>query len=181
MRLLIVLVGLCISFAAQAAGCYRSSIMTPAPFLGNHDEHFRLSDGSVWKVQFAYEYLYEYYPTVTICPSTGKLLVSGKKIDVVQVTGGKGGAASSSAAVVIFKRSGCRGYFLADGDSGGIYLLEQYGGYDPRVGDQIVGLGTGYGMKDVIYPVANTDGRVYVDDYLLSKDRAIEKMRDKCR
>lgn len=123
MRFLILFVGLCISVTAHASGCYKSSIMSPAPFLGNHDEHFKLSDGSVWKVQFAYEYLYEYYPTVTICPSAGKLIVGGKKIDVIPVAGGKGGRVTGNAAVVVFKRSGCRGYFLADGDSGGIYLL----------------------------------------------------------
>ena len=181
MKFVFVLCGYLICSFAQAASCYQSSILSPAPFLGVHDEHFKLSDGSTWKVQFDYEYLYEYHPNVTICPASGKLLVNGKKINVVQVTGGKRGRVNGTAAVVVFKRSGCRGYFLADGDTGGIYLLEHYGGYEPIEGDLIAGLNIGYGIKQVVYPNSNSDGRVYVDDFMLSKDRAIEKIREKCR
>ena len=53
---------------APAEQCRESSILEPAPFMGNNDEIFRLDDGSIWKVQFEYEYLYEYYPQVVICP-----------------------------------------------------------------------------------------------------------------
>jgi hypothetical protein len=82
---------------------------------------------------------------------------------------------------VVLKPSSCRGYFLADGDSGGIYLLEWYGGFEPDVGESILGDLRSYGFKDVYYPKSRSKGRVYVDDYMLSRSRAIEKLAEKCR
>jgi hypothetical protein len=64
---------------AKAADCFTSTIVEPAPFLGN-DEIFQLSDGSFWKVQYEYRYLYLYYTSVIICPSIGKLSVDGQKL-----------------------------------------------------------------------------------------------------
>lgn len=82
--------------------------------------------------------------------------------------------------IVVLYLAGCRSYFIADGPRG-YYLLEWYGGYDPSKGDVIVGDIGSYGFKDVYYPNQGREGRVYVDDYLLSKDRAIEKYREKCQ
>jgi hypothetical protein len=166
---------------AFAQSCFTTSIVAPAPFMGNNDEIFKLADGSLWQVKYEYSYLYEYYPTVKICPSQGKLLVGQSILNVSPIS--KGGNARSQAqggVKIIFKKSGCRGYFLADGDSGGVYLLEWYGGYDPDVGDEIVGDIKSYGFKDVFYPQKNMSGRVYVDDYMLSRSRALEKITEKC-
>lgn len=66
--------------------CFQSSVMNPVPFMGNNGEIFKLIDGSLWRVNYAYEYLYEYYPTVSICPSAGKLLVRGKTLSVQAVS-----------------------------------------------------------------------------------------------
>lgn len=162
--------------------CFQTAIQAPSPFMGNHDEIFQTTDGSVWKVQGSFEFLFEFFPTVTICPDRNVLLLKGKRINVIPIASG----ALNSAPVaphnrVIFKRSGCRDYFLADGDGGGIYLLEWYGGYDPSQGDIILGEIRGYGFKDVFYPERNSSGRVYVDDYLLSRDSAARKIAEKCR
>jgi len=170
---------------AVAQNCYSTSILSPAPFLGNNGEIFRTTDGKIWEVKFAYEYLYEYYPQVYIC-NESKLMVSGKSIDIVLVgstnTRQQDPARRADFPVkIILKPRGCRDYFLADGDSGGVYLLEWYGGYDPDVGDAIVGDLRSYGFKDVIYPANGSTGRVYVDDYMLSRSRAVEKLREKCR
>ena len=180
--ILLMTLGLIMSSHAFAQACYKTSILAPAPFMGNHGEVFKLSDGSMWKVMGSYEYMYAYYPAVNICPGSGKLIVEGRTVNVTQVKGGSNAAGkqSSPEIKVVFKRGGCRSYFLADGDSGGIYLLEWYGGYDPSEGDVIVGDMRGYGFRDVFYPQRNASGRVYVDDYLLSTSRAIEKMKDKC-
>lgn len=70
---------------SEAQECYRSSISSPTPFMGNNDEIFRLVDGTRWQVQFEYEYLYEYYPTVTICPNRGVLIVGDKSLNVAQI------------------------------------------------------------------------------------------------
>jgi len=175
------------STVAKAADCYQSSIMTPTPFMGNNDEIFQLADGTLWQVKYEYSYLYEYYPSVMICPSLGKLVLKGKALNVVQVSGrpetrkSEPRASQGGQVTVVFKRSGCRSYFLADGDAGGIYLLEWYGGYDPDEGDSISGDLRSYGFKDVFYLNRGRQGRVYVDDYMLSRERAIEKMREKCR
>ena len=172
-------------WSASAQNCYRTSIVTPSPFMGNNDEIFKTADGRFWQIKYEYSYLYEYYPDVDICNNV-KLIIKGKSLNIVAIGGTdsqpKNKPSSSQYPVkVIFKRSGCRDYFLADGDVGGIYLLEWYGGYDPSEGDSIVGEFRGYGFKDVFYPNSGSSGRVWVDDYMLSRSSAIEKIREKCR
>lgn len=81
-------------------------------------------------------------------------------------------------AVVVAYSGGCD-YFIADGDRG-LYLLEWYGGYDPSEGDLIFGDISSYGMKDVYFPKQDREGRVWVEDFLLSEDSAIEQYRDQC-
>ena len=60
--------------------------MKPVPFMGNNDEVFQLSDGSFWQVKYEYEYLYEYYPNVVICPSQNVLMVDSKKLNVARLS-----------------------------------------------------------------------------------------------
>ena len=69
------------------AACYESSIMVPTPFMGNDGEIFRLLDGSLWEVKYEYEYLYEYYPDVVVCPARGTLVIDGKTLNVVRISG----------------------------------------------------------------------------------------------
>ena len=54
--------------------------------MGNNGEIIKLGDGSLWEVKYAYEYLYEYYPSVIICPTKGKLMIKDKSIDVQAVS-----------------------------------------------------------------------------------------------
>lgn len=77
--LVLVLVG---ASNAETQECYESSILKPTPFMGNNGEIFKLADGSVWEVKYEYEYLYEYYPAVIICPSRGKLILGKKSLSV---------------------------------------------------------------------------------------------------
>lgn len=174
-----------LSFSSFAQGCYRTNITAPSPFMGNNDEIFKTADGRVWQIKYEYQYLYEYYPTVDIC-NDNKLIIKGKSLNIIPV--GRAGSTSESSRArssypikVIFKRSGCGDYFLADGDSGGIYLLEWYGGHHPKLGESIIGEIRGYGFKDVFYPDSGSSGRVYVDDYMLSRSSAADKIREKCR
>lgn len=85
---------LALAFAGRAAAqsCYESSILSPSPFMGNNGEIFKLADGSIWEVKYEYEYLYEYYPSVIICPSRGKLILGEKSLNVQQVSSGQRGA-----------------------------------------------------------------------------------------
>lgn len=174
-----------LSLSSLAHGCYLTSIVAPTPFMGNSEEIFKTADGRLWQVKYEYEYLYEYYPTVYIC-NEEKLMIEGKALNIVPMSGSSPSARSDRSirdypVKIVFKRSGCRDYFLADGDSGGIYLLEWYGGHDPREGESIVGEIRGFGFKDVFYPDSGSSGRVYVEDYMLSRSSAIEKISDKCR
>ena len=84
------IVGTLVMFAgdlsAQAA-CYESSIVSPSPFMGNNAEIFTLADGSLWEVKYKYEYLYEYHPSVVICPGRGRLIIGKKSFNVQLVSG----------------------------------------------------------------------------------------------
>lgn len=66
--------------------CYESSLMSPAPFMGNNGEVFKLADGSYWEVKYEYEYMYEYYPSVVICPARGTMVVGEKTLNVSRVS-----------------------------------------------------------------------------------------------
>lgn len=70
---------------AQQPSCYETAIQTPAPFLGNNGELFKLNDGSIWEVSGSYEYLYAYYPAVIVCPDRGRMSVNGKVIYMKRV------------------------------------------------------------------------------------------------
>jgi hypothetical protein len=83
----------------RAEGCSSSSITKPSPFMGNNDEVFVLSDGSIWQVKYEYEYLYEYQPKVLICRPDNVLIVKGKKLNVVPVSQGRYGAASGESVI----------------------------------------------------------------------------------
>ena len=65
-----------------AQDCYESSIVSPVPFMGNNGEIFKLMDGSIWEVKYEYEYLYEYYPSVIVCPNKGRLIIKEKSLNV---------------------------------------------------------------------------------------------------
>ena len=82
-------------------------------------------------------------------------------------------------AVVVFEDASCD-YFIADGPRG-FYLLEWYGGHVPTEGDVIEGDIGSYGFKNVRYPRRSREGRVYVEDYLLSEDGVIKAWRDHCQ
>lgn len=170
---------------ARATDCYAATVMAPSPFMGNHDEVFKLDDGSLWQVQNEYEYLYEYQPEVVMCPSLGILVIEGKSLSIVPLQasrtspGGVAASKPSSALTVVYHPTGCD-YFVADGPRG-YYLLEWHRGYDPAEGDTLAGYESGYGFKDVVYPRNGRTGRIYADDYLLSRDSVIKQITEKCR
>ena len=73
---------------ALAQSCYETTVQSPTPFMGNSGEIIKLADGSLWEVKYAYEYLYEYSPSVIICPKSRKLMVKNKSIDVEPISSG---------------------------------------------------------------------------------------------
>ena len=87
--------------------------------------------------------------------------------------------AFAAKGVVVFKKSRCD-YFIVETITG-YAILEWYGGNDPDEGDVIVGNFESYGMMDIYNLTADSELTVWVEDYWLSKSRAIEKYYDKCR
>jgi hypothetical protein len=93
--------------------------------MGNDGEIFELDDGSFWQVKYEYEYMYEYYPNVVICPSRRTLIVGRETLNVepVGAVGTPGLSPSGSvlaAASVIESR--INGEFTGwDGDT--VFLL----------------------------------------------------------
>jgi len=87
-------------------------------------------------------------------------------------------AAFAAKGVVVYYKSGCD-YFIAETNMGYV-LLEWYGGYDPNQGDMIAGEIDSYGMKDIYNLTADQETHVWIEDYMLSKDNALEKYFDKC-
>jgi hypothetical protein len=86
--------------------------------------------------------------------------------------------AESKIGVVAFRIKGCDYYPVIT--TGGISILEWFGGYDPDKDDQLVGEIETYGFKNVILLPNERESRAWIEDYWLSNDRAIEKLRDKC-
>jgi len=81
-------------------------------------------------------------------------------------------------AVVVYKPSSCD-YFILENASGYI-LAEWMGGNDPDLGDKITGDFNSFGTKDFYNQTRETDSRLWIDDYMLSKEDALEKLREQC-
>jgi len=90
-------------------------------------------------------------------------------------------ATVASAAVkgtVVRRISGCD-YFIVQ-TTRNYDLLEWYGGHDPDKGDVIVGNFESYGMHDIIDDTADETLTVWVEDYGLTKEDALDKLVDAC-
>lgn len=79
---------------------------------------------------------------------------------------------------VVYKKLGCS-YFIVE-TLLGYAILEWYGGNDPDKGDIITGNFESYGFKNIYNLTVDAELRVYVDNYWLSRDRALERYFDKC-
>ncbi|HEV2549583.1 MAG TPA: hypothetical protein VGU20_19865 [Stellaceae bacterium] len=86
------------------------------------------------------------------------------------------GAAMAERGVVALKVSGCD-YYLIYTNSGYV-LVEGYGGHDPWKGEAVAGAFNSYGMKTVFF--GSGAGRIYIEEYWLSADAAVEQLSDKC-
>ena len=84
----------------------------------------------------------------------------------------------AETAEVISYPSGCD-YFIAAGNKG-YCLLKWSDGYYPLVGDFIIGDINSTGFKDVYYPLKEREGKIYVEDYSMSKSRSFEIYKELC-
>lgn len=86
--------------------------------------------------------------------------------------------AEAAKGVVVYYKSGCD-YYIVETPMG-YSLLEWYGGNDPNEGDVLTGQFETYGMKEIYNITADSETNVWVEDFWLSKNRAIAKYFDKC-
>jgi hypothetical protein len=93
-------------------------------------------------------------------------------------TGAIPAAASTVKSVIVYKA--CRSQYVAENSMGYVFL-EWYGGSDPEPGDVIIGELNSYGFKDVYNLGKDQEMRVWIDDYMLSKQRVIDKINSKCK
>lgn len=76
--------------------------------------------------------------------------------------------------------SGSCSWYLVE-TSSGFALLEWFGGNTPSKGDVIVGDYESFDMKTLYNLTRDRETKVWVDNYWLSKDSAIEKFYERCR
>lgn len=81
--------------------------------------------------------------------------------------------AYAAKGVVAYKKSGSDYFIVATNN--GYAILEWYGGYDPDVGDVIAGDFESYGFKDIFNITQRSKFRVWVENFWLSEEDAIEE------
>jgi hypothetical protein len=86
--------------------------------------------------------------------------------------------AYAARGYVAYRVSGCD-YFVVETIQG-FDLLEWYGGHDPDKGDELAGSFESYGMKHIQDITADEDLTVWVEDFSLSKQGALEKLAESC-
>lgn len=87
-------------------------------------------------------------------------------------------AVLAAKGTVVLNESGCRSRYVVKTPLGFV-ILEWFGGKDPSVGDRISGDFETYGMKEVSFD-DGASGKVWVEDFWLSKEKTAEKMRGFC-
>jgi hypothetical protein len=90
-----------------------------------------------------------------------------------------GESLSGSVGAVVYKE-GMGDWFIVKSKKG-FAVLEWFGGYDPDVGDVIVGEFERYGMKTIRIHGKDREARVWVEDFWLSQDRAVEIYKEKTK
>lgn len=86
--------------------------------------------------------------------------------------------ADATKGVVVYDK-GCRSRLIIETRMGYI-LAEWYGGSTPYNGDIVVGELNAFGMKDFYLYNRDESTRLWIDDFMLSRDRVIEKLASKC-
>jgi len=88
-------------------------------------------------------------------------------------------SSGNGVAVVVYRKPSCD-YFILENASGYI-VAEWMGGNDPDLGDQVTGDFHSFGTKDFFNVTRDTDSRLWIDDYMLSKGSALEKIMEECQ
>ena len=84
----------------------------------------------------------------------------------------------AETGIVTKKITGCD-YFIINAPTGYV-VAEWYGGYEPFKGEKVIGAFQNYGMITLFYGVSNQDGPVWLEEWGLSYENALEIMSEKC-
>jgi len=85
----------------------------------------------------------------------------------------------AAKGTVKYTSGSCSWYLV--GTPSGFALLQWYGGNMPSRNDVIVGDYESFGMKKLYNLSKDSETSAWVDNFWLSRDRAIEKFYEKCR
>jgi hypothetical protein len=84
----------------------------------------------------------------------------------------------NGVAVVVYRRSSCD-YFMLENSSGYI-VAEWMGGNDPDEGDKITGDFNSFGTHDFYNQTKDSESNLWIDDFMLSKEDALDKIKEEC-
>lgn len=87
--------------------------------------------------------------------------------------------AGMTKGVVVYDK-GCGSRMIIETRMGYV-LAEWFGGSTPAKGDTLIGDLEAFGLKDLYISNQDAKVRVWIDDYMLSQSRVVEKLRAKCR
>lgn len=85
--------------------------------------------------------------------------------------------ANGAGATVVYRKSGCD-YFILE-NSQGYIVGEWMGGHDPDEGEVLYGSFNSFGTK-TFSNSSNSESSLWIEDYWLSKEDALEKINDEC-
>ena len=120
---------------------------------------------------------------VDICNRLNKLKASASGYSFPfpnQVFHGSGSSigTGNGVAVVVYRRSSCD-YFILENSSGYI-VAEWMGGNDPDEGDKFTGDFNSFGTHDFYNQTKDSESNLWIDDYMLSKEDALDKIKEEC-
>lgn len=91
---------------------------------------------------------------------------------------GNNDVGSNGVATVVYRKASCD-YFILE-NSKGYIVAEWFGGTDPDINDKITGSLNSFGFKDLYNQTHDSECRFWIDDYMLSKEDAMEKIQNDC-
>ena len=92
---------------------------------------------------------------------------------------GSAGMSWGATGIVVLNKSGCSSRYVVETNKGYV-ILEWFGGNDPKEGNKMVGDFESYGMKTIHNVSVDSETRVWVEDFWLSRSSVIEKLREFC-
>ncbi|RMG27942.1 MAG: hypothetical protein D6732_19635 [Methanobacteriota archaeon] len=84
----------------------------------------------------------------------------------------------SGPGIVVFSLDTC-GYYIVQSEMG-MSVLEWFGGVTPVKGDTLIGDFNTYGFVDLYDISQSSSTRAWVEEFMLSKSEALERMMEKC-